>query len=62
MNNKTDFKTDWEKKKNILKQKFHILTDDDLLFEKWEKNEMISHLQTKLEESKEMIYKLISNL
>ncbi len=55
-------KTDWDKKKSMLKQKFGVLTNDDLSFEKWEKDEMINHLQVRLEESKEMIYKFIANL
>ena len=45
-----------------LKQKFSILTDDDLLFAEGKQEEMLGRIQVKLGKSKEELAKLISEL
>ena len=45
--NTTQVKGSWNEKKGKLKQKFAILTDNDLLFEEGKKDEMWGKLQIK---------------
>jgi uncharacterized protein YjbJ (UPF0337 family) len=45
-----------------LKQKFAILTDNDVLFIEGKKDEMLGRLQIKLGKSKEELQKIISEL
>jgi uncharacterized protein YjbJ (UPF0337 family) len=52
----------WEEQKNKLKQKFAALTDNDLLFVKGKKEEMIEKLQVKLGKTKEELFKIIGAL
>ena len=60
--NTTQLKGDWEQQKGKLKQKFAMLTDNDLLFTKGKKEEMIGRLQTKLGKTKEELHQIISGL
>jgi uncharacterized protein YjbJ (UPF0337 family) len=60
--NITELKGNWEEQKGKLKQKFAALTDNDLLFVKGKKEEMIGRLQEKLGKSKEELYKIIEAL
>ncbi len=60
--NTTELKGNWEKQKGKLKQKYAMLTDDDLLFEEGKEDEMYGRLQIKLGKSKEELKKIISNL
>ena len=60
--NTTQLKGDWEQQKGKLKQKFAMLTDNDLLFTKGKKEEMIRRLQTKLGKTKEELHQIISGL
>jgi uncharacterized protein YjbJ (UPF0337 family) len=62
MKNMTEFKGNWNEIKGKLKQKYSILTDNDLLFVDGKKDELIGRLQIKLGKSKEEIHKLISGL
>jgi uncharacterized protein YjbJ (UPF0337 family) len=52
----------WEEQKGVLKQKFAALTDNDLLFVKGKKEEMMGRLQIKLGKTKEEIFKIIGKL
>lgn len=52
----------WEEQKGKLKQKFAALTDNDLLFLKGKKEEMIAKLQLKLGKTREEINKIIAAL
>lgn len=52
----------WEEQKGKLKQKFVALTDNDLLFLKGKKEEMIAKLQLKLGKTREEINKIIAAL
>ena len=48
--------------KGKLKQKFAILTDNDLMFEEGKKDEMFGRLQVKLGKTKEELHKMIAAL
>jgi uncharacterized protein YjbJ (UPF0337 family) len=60
--NQTEAKGNWNEQKGKLKQKFAILTDNDLLFADGKKDEMFGRLQVKLGKSKEELMKLIASL
>jgi uncharacterized protein YjbJ (UPF0337 family) len=60
--NTTQLKGNWNEQKGKLKQKFAILTDNDLLFEEGKQNEMFGKLQIKLGKTKEELQKIIANL
>lgn len=55
-------KGSWDEQKGKLKEKFAALTDNDLLFSKGKKEEMIGRLQVVLGKSKEELYKIIEAL
>ena len=60
--NTTELKGNWNEQKGKLKQKFAILTDDDLMFVEGKKDEMLGKLQIKLGKSKEELEKIIAAL
>ncbi|MEI8086292.1 MAG: CsbD family protein [Paludibacter sp.] len=60
--NTTEIKGNWEEQKGKLKQKFATLTDNDLLFAKGKKEEMMGRLQVKLGKTKEELHKIISGI
>ena len=60
--NTNEVKGTWNEQKGRLKQKFAILTDNDLLFESGKKEEMIGKLQLKLGKTKEELNRIISGL
>ena len=62
MTNLTELKGDWNETKGKLKQKFAMLTDDDLLLAEGKKDEMLGRLQAKLGKTKEEIQALIAGL
>ncbi|MDP4285538.1 MAG: CsbD family protein [Bacteroidota bacterium] len=62
MKNKTELKGNWNEQKGKLKQKFALLTDNDLLFDKGKKNEMLGKLQIKLGKTSEELNKIIEGL
>jgi uncharacterized protein YjbJ (UPF0337 family) len=62
MTNLTELKGNWNETKGKLKQKFAILTDDDLLLVEGKHDEMIGKIQTRLGKTKEEIQKLIADL
>lgn len=57
--NPTELSGNWEEQKDRLKQKFAALTDNDLLFVKGKKEEMLGKLQEKLGKTKEELFKII---
>ena len=59
--NKTELKGNWEEQKGRLKQKFATLTDNDFLFAKGKKDEMLGKLQIKLGKSKEELHKIMQS-
>jgi uncharacterized protein YjbJ (UPF0337 family) len=60
--NTTEAKGNWIEQKGKLKQKFAMLTDNDLLFAEGKKDEMLGRLQIKLGKSKEELHKIIAAL
>ncbi len=60
--NATEVKGNWNDQKGKLKQKFAILTDNDLMFEDGKKDEMLGKLQIKLGKTKDELHKLIADL
>lgn len=60
--NSIEIKGNWNEQKGKLKQKFAVLTDNDLMYEKGKKDEMLGKLQIKLGKSKEELQKIISGL
>jgi uncharacterized protein YjbJ (UPF0337 family) len=62
MTNTTKLKGDWNQMKGKLKQKFAMLTDDDLLFAEGKKDEMLGRIQVKIGKTKTEFEKIISEL
>jgi uncharacterized protein YjbJ (UPF0337 family) len=60
--NTTEVKGNWNEQKGKLKQKFGVLTDDDLMFAEGRKDEMFGKLQKKLGKTKEELHKIIAAL
>jgi len=60
--NTIEIKGSWNKQKSELKQKFAILTDNDLIFEEGEKEEMFRKLRIRLGKTKEELHKIIAAL
>jgi len=60
--NTTELSGNWIKTKGKLKQKFALLTDDDLLLVEGKHDEMLGRLQVKLGKTKEEIQQIISDL
>jgi uncharacterized protein YjbJ (UPF0337 family) len=55
----TELSGNWEEQKGRLKQKIAAIADNDLLFVKGKKEEMIGKLQEKLGKTKEELFKII---
>jgi uncharacterized protein YjbJ (UPF0337 family) len=62
MTNITELKGNWNEQKGKLKQKFAMLTDDDLMFIEGKKDEMLGKLQIKLGKTKEQLLEIIAAL
>ena len=60
--NTTEVKGNWNEQKGKLKQKFAVLTDNDLMFNEGKKEEMFGKLQIKLGKTKEELHKIIAGL
>ena len=60
--NKTELEGNWNEKKGKLKQKFALLTDNDLMYAEGKKDEMFGKLQVKLGKTKEEFEKIFSEL
>lgn len=59
MTTKTELKGTWNEHKTRLKNKFPVLTDNDLKFEFGKKDEMFAKLQAKLGKTKEELYEVM---
>ena len=57
-----EFKGDWNEIKGKLKQKFALLTDNDVLLVEGKQDEMLGRLQVKLGKTKEELHALIEGL
>jgi len=62
MANLTELKVNWKEQKNILKQRFALLTEDGSMFDESKNEAMIEKLQSKFGKSKEQIKAIISSL
>jgi uncharacterized protein YjbJ (UPF0337 family) len=62
MNNLTELNGNWNEIKGKLKQRFAVLTDNDMLFVEGKQEEMLGRLQVRLGKTKEELHKLISEL
>jgi uncharacterized protein YjbJ (UPF0337 family) len=62
MKNLKEIKLNWKETKGKLKQKFAMLTDDDLLLLEGKEEELIARLQKKLGKTKKEIQKMIADL
>lgn len=62
MLNITELKGNWNETKGKLKQKFAILTDNDLMLLDGKHEELLGRLQTRLGKTKEEMHKIISEL
>lgn len=62
MANISELKGNWKEQKGKLKQRFAILTDNDLLFDEGKKDEMLGKLQIRLGKTKEELHKIINSL
>ena len=60
--NTIELKGNWNEQKGKLKQKFAVLTDNDLMFKEGEKEEMLGRLQFTLGKTKEELQKIIGAL
>lgn len=62
MLNTTEIKGNWNELKGKLKQQYANLTDDDLLYNEGEQDEMLGKLQIKLGTTKEGLKNIIDSL
>jgi len=60
--NTTEVKGSWNEQKGKLKQKFAVLTDNDLMFEEGKREEMYGKLQIKLGKTREELHKIVDSL
>lgn len=62
MKNITELMGNWNETKGKLKQRFALLTDNDVLLVEGKQEELLGRLQAKLGKTKEEIHKLIAEL
>ncbi len=60
--NTTVVKGNWNEQKGKLKQRFAMLTDNDLMFEEGKKEEMMGKLQIKLGKTKDEMTSIMASL
>lgn len=59
---KEELKGNWNELKGKLKQKFAVLTDNDLMYTMGKKDEMLGRIQIKIGKSKEELDKILASL
>lgn len=57
--NNTELKGNWNEQKGKLKKSFAVLTDNDLMYEEGQRDEMLGKLQIKLGKTKEELLKIL---
>ncbi|WP_439506045.1 CsbD family protein [Sediminibacterium sp.] len=62
MKNTTELLGNWKELKGKMKQKYAMLTDDDLLLVEGKHEELMGRLQAKLGKSKEEMHDIINTL
>jgi len=60
--NVSEVKGTWNEQKGKLKQRYAVLTDNDLLYDEGRREEMYGRLQEKLGKTKEELHKIIQDL
>ena len=60
--NNIEIKGNWNEQKGKLKQKFAVLTDNDLMYEEGKKDEMMGKLQIKLGKTSEELHQIMTGL
>jgi uncharacterized protein YjbJ (UPF0337 family) len=60
--NNIELKGNWNEQKGKLKQKFAVLTDNDLMYEEGKKDEMMGKLQIKLGKTSEELHQIMTDL
>jgi uncharacterized protein YjbJ (UPF0337 family) len=58
----TQLKGNWNEQKGKLKQRFAVLTDNDLMYEEGQRDEMLGKLQIKLGKTKEQLNEILGKL
>lgn len=59
--NNTEAKGNWNEQKGKLKQRFAVLTDNDLMYAEGKKDEMLGKLQIKLGKTKDELNKILND-
>lgn len=59
--NNTEAKGNWNEQKGKLKQRFAVLTDNDLMYAEGKKDEMLGKLQIKLGKTKDELDKILND-
>lgn len=62
MANKTGLKGDWNVLKGKLKQAYGDLTDDDLMYEEGQEDQLYGRIQQRIGKSKDEVKRLIDDL
>lgn len=62
MSSLNELKGNWNEQKGRLKQRFAVLTDNDLLFEEGKMDQMLGKLQIRLGKTKEEFQKIMKEL
>ena len=57
-----DFPSDWDEKKKELKSRYPELSDEDLFYHKGNEEQLVSHLQEKLNKTRGDIKRIIKRL
>lgn len=52
----------WKKKKEVLKEQYNSLSDEDLRYEKGKENQLINRIQQKLGKTKDEVKRIIKQL
>jgi uncharacterized protein YjbJ (UPF0337 family) len=52
----------WNEMKGKLQQQYAVLTDNDLMYEKGQDNELVGRIQQKIGKTKEEVIKIIEGL
>ncbi len=60
--NELEFKGNWNELKGKLKEKYAVLTDNDLAYEESQEDQLIGHLQEKLGKTKKEIKDIVREL
>lgn len=60
--NDLELKGKWNETKGKLKEKYAVLTDDDLAYEEGQEDQLVGHLQEKLGKSKKEVKDILRDL